>query len=403
MKIVLITPAYATTTTKAAVTPVVHYFAKEWVKQGHDVRVFCFDTKFPAFYYWVSRVIKNRLYSLLGYSISINPPQMSDSIEDGVNVHFRYVKKYKPHGRLSKRQVLHCLKEIDSYCKSNVPDVFIGHWVSPTFEVLPLLGQKYKRPTALVLHNNTFDIVKSIGPDLDNALKKIDIIGFRNKTAISNFESAFWTPPKYFFAYSGVSDYFLTEGLKCAPKTVEKPFSYVFVGSLIDRKYPVEILDALVNVHKDGNFELTYIGDGNCSKTIIERYESYNRIGTVKLTGRLKREDIADYLKKADVFIMISKGEIFGLVYLEAMAFGLIPIASKNEGMDGIIEDGVNGYLCEAGNVRELSDIIRKIESLTPEQFLSISDRAKKTALSFSDSAVAESYISQIEKYIKNE
>ena len=42
---------------------------------------------------------------------------------------------------------------------------------------------------------------------------------------------------------------------------------------------------------------------------------------------------------------MISQGEAFGLVYLEAMARGCITIASRGEGFDGIIKDGINGFL----------------------------------------------------------
>ena len=42
---------------------------------------------------------------------------------------------------------------------------------------------------------------------------------------------------------------------------------------------------------------------------------------------------------------MISKNEAFGLVYLEAMLAGCI-VASRN-GIDGIIIDGYNGFLCD--------------------------------------------------------
>ena len=44
----------------------------------------------------------------------------------------------------------------------------------------------------------------------------------------------------------------------------------------------------------------------------------------------------------------------FGLVYLEAMARGCITVASRDEGFDGIIQDGVNGFLCKSGDETEL-------------------------------------------------
>ena len=60
----------------------------------------------------------------------------------------------------------------------------------------------------------------------------------------------------------------------------------------------------------------------------------------------MKREEVIRQMDNHDVFVMISRNETFGLVYLEAMARGCITIASRNEGFDGVIEHGVNGFLC---------------------------------------------------------
>lgn len=58
---------------------------------------------------------------------------------------------------------------------------------------------------------------------------------------------------------------------------------------------------------------------------------------------------------------MISTNEIFGLVYLEAMAASCLTIASKNGGVDGIIKCEKNGFLCEEGNDKELHSILNRI------------------------------------------
>ncbi len=93
---------------------------------------------------------------------------------------------------------------------------------------------------------------------------------------------------------------------------------------------------------------------------------------------------------------MISKGETFGLVYLEAMARGCITIGSRNEGIDGIILHGVNGFLCEAGNEKELAQIIRHINQLTPAERKQISDSAIATAKDMTDIKVAERYLNNL-------
>ena len=95
---------------------------------------------------------------------------------------------------------------------------------------------------------------------------------------------------------------------------------------------------------------------------------------------------------------MISKKETFGLVYLEAMARGCIVVASKNEGMDGIVENGVNGFLCEAGNEKELEQIVRQIKGMTVEHLSKMSEESIKTARKFTDFNVAKEYIESIDK-----
>ena len=89
---------------------------------------------------------------------------------------------------------------------------------------------------------------------------------------------------------------------------------------------------------------------------------------------------------------MISEHEAFGLVYLESMARGCITIGSRGEGIDGVIVDGVNGFLCGAGDAGELAGIIRKISELTPAQRRAVSDAAIQTARSMTDAAVARDY-----------
>ena len=116
----------------------------------------------------------------------------------------------------------------------------------------------------------------------------------------------------------------------------------------------------------------------------------------VIFTGQVPREDIIKYYDEADCFIMISSGEVFGLVYLEAMARGCITIAARNEGMDGIIEHGVNGFLCEAGNAKELTDIIRHINALSAADKQAISEKARKKAAELSDYNVAKTYIDNV-------
>ena len=120
----------------------------------------------------------------------------------------------------------------------------------------------------------------------------------------------------------------------------------------------------------------------------------------VRLLGRVSREEVRKMMDRNDVFVMISRNEAYGLVYLEAMSRGMITIASKNEGFDGIIEDGKNGFLCEAGNVAELTRVINRIRSMNEEELQAISENAWKTAAELTDRKVANAYLNSLSMQI---
>lgn len=113
----------------------------------------------------------------------------------------------------------------------------------------------------------------------------------------------------------------------------------------------------------------------------------------------MNRLEVQTYLRQNGIFVMISRDETFGLVYLEAMAAGCITIASKDEGFDGIIRDGINGFLCKSGDFEELALIVDKIKRMRESELLAISKAAMDTAYSLSEPQVAENYIKMIEKY----
>ena len=110
----------------------------------------------------------------------------------------------------------------------------------------------------------------------------------------------------------------------------------------------------------------------------------------------MRREEIKDEYDAADCMIMVSRNEAYGLVYLEAMARGCIVIASKREGIDGVIEDGKNGFLCNAGDVNALVNTIHRINMLSPAERYIISNNAINTAKKLSDKNVAKMYLDDV-------
>lgn len=68
------------------------------------------------------------------------------------------------------------------------------------------------------------------------------------------------------------------------------------------------------------------------------------------------------------LWFMVSENETLGLVYLEVMAQGCIPVGSRGEAIDGIIVDGRNGFLVNPNNEEDLCLVILKINKMDKEK-----------------------------------
>jgi phosphatidylinositol alpha-1,6-mannosyltransferase len=72
--------------------------------------------------------------------------------------------------------------------------------------------------------------------------------------------------------------------------------------------------------------------------------------------GKLRVEELKTYYSKADVFVMPSRQEGFGIVFLEAMAMGTPVIASNHGGVPEIVRDSVTGFLVDQDDIEGLTD-----------------------------------------------
>lgn len=400
-KILVLTNIYPAPDIESGSTPIVHYFTKEWVKMGYDVRVINYSVNFPKFMMWGASLFKKKLTSILGATIRTNQLKEKDYFLDNVYVKRIPLLKYKLHGAFPSKEIDKAYnKSLYFLTKENFsPDIIISHWVNPQLELMDRLKKFFCCKTCYVAHLASAELdriySKRKSQDLIN---NIDVIGFRSAHIKEAFMKKFCFSGMTFLCYSGIPEIYLPK--QSVARTFDNIRNFIYVGTLIKRKYPSEIIPALSSAYKNDDFSIFYIGVGSESKQIEKRARLFNRQDSVHLLGYLSRDSVVKYMQKSDVFIMISRNEAFGLVYLEAMAQGLITIASKNEGFDGIIEHGKNGFLCNAGNIGELSNLIKEIRSMTSSQLQQISLNAVETARNLTDSKAAQIYIKAVEKGI---
>ena len=98
-------------------------------------------------------------------------------------------------------------------------------------------------------------------------------------------------------------------------------------------------------------------------------------------------------MKDADVFIMLSSPETYGLVYLEAMANGCVTVASRGEGFDGIIESGKNGFLENPASVEDAARVLTAVHDLSDEQRREVILNGYRLAASMTEEQTARRFL----------
>ncbi|MBK8347511.1 MAG: N-acetyl-alpha-D-glucosaminyl L-malate synthase BshA [Saprospiraceae bacterium] len=121
-------------------------------------------------------------------------------------------------------------------------------------------------------------------------------------------------------------------------------------------------------VSKRVNTKLLLIGDGPERKTMEDLCRSLHLCDGIRFLG--KQEAVEELLAVADLFILPSETESFGLAALEAMACEVPVISSNAGGLPEVNIDGVTGYMCEVGDVDGMA--ARCIELLEDEESLTV-------------------------------
>lgn len=403
MKILMISTMYPTPLRPG--TKVCHYFAREWVKMGHEVMVIHYRSMFPRIYTDLARLFPKLAYRYVGNHVEMDRNMnIVEHTEEGIPVYSIPIFKYFPHGAYSKHELNKQAKQLLHILEKNhfEPDAIIGHFHNPQFQIIGALKKVYPQAkTCVSLHELNVNPIKSCyGKDTDAVLDGVDKIGFRSLPIKNRFEAEFGNQRKTLVCWSGTPQYYLT-----TPQETERIFedgkltNFMYVGQTIKRKFPKETIEGVYNACGEDEFKMVFVGSKDIAYPETQEYVDQHQLqDKVTFTGKIPRDEIVKYYDQTECFILISKDEVFGLVYLEAMSRGCIPIASRNEGMEGIVIDGQNGFLCEAGNAKELASIIKRLKSMSAEVKKRMSDNARKTATDFSDYNVAKMYLDEVMK-----
>ena len=396
--ILLLTNIYPTGDPKYPGTKICHFFTKEWQKMGCDVRVIHYESCFPKIYYAIGGLFGEKIMAKTGSLVDMSTPREATQYEvDGIKVCRVPLKKYFPHGSIPKKSEKVAFEATERFLKSEqfVPDVITAHFFFPQAQFLHKLKELYpKARTCMVMHSNGESIPKYY-KDYKPLMESIDVWGFRSNAFKTQFEELYGEQQREFLCYSGIPAEYIQPQKKDFKSGINR---FVFLGSLYKLKNVDITLQALAEVYRDGDYTFDVIGDGAELSNLKNLTAQLKQEKQVVFHGRQQRDKAQTIMAGADCFVMVSSREAFGLVYLEAMAKGIIPVATTGQGFDGIIVNGENGFLCPSRDVEALKNVLLQMKSLPAEELTRISQNAIATARELTNEKAAEKYINEILK-----
>ena len=121
------------------------------------------------------------------------------------------------------------------------------------------------------------------------------------------------------------------------------------------------VLDTFVRIRECVNARLVMVGNGPDRPALERSVQNQGLSDVVDFIG--ERHDLVALLSSADLFLLPSAQESFGMAAMEAMACGTPVVAARVGGVSEVIDDGETGFLCDEDDTEGMAE--RGIELLT--------------------------------------
>jgi glycosyltransferase involved in cell wall biosynthesis len=142
---------------------------------------------------------------------------------------------------------------------------------------------------------------------------------------------------------------------------VQKP-CFLYVGQIVPRKGLQHLLAACVKLQQSGysNYTLQIVGSGSQQSELEAFCQTHGLTNIVKWVGRVDYGCLGSYFQQADVFVLPTLEDTWGMVILEAMVFGKAMLCSQLAGAAELILDGKNGYTFDPENPDQLAQLMQR-------------------------------------------
>ncbi len=279
------------------------------------------------------------------------------SIEDKLRTYryknFNYLPKNPKMFSIFNRRLDRLYKEIVKkegkvdliHCQSSFWAGISAAYIAKKYDIPLIITEHSSLKTAIYIKDSYKPFIKKSYLDADVLIA----VGNRLKKEISDF--------------SGRSDIKVIHNLIPVErfkisKDTNDIFTFFSLAFLEGEKGMDVLIKAFAKYFKNTNTKLIIGGDGSQREFLINLSKELQVEGQVEFLGALSREDVSKYMSKCNAFVLASKYETFGVVYIEALASGKPIIGTYNGGAEDIINKD-NGLLVKVNDIDDLGNAMK--------------------------------------------
>ncbi len=161
----------------------------------------------------------------------------------------------------------------------------------------------------------------------------------------------------------------------------------IYIGRMEANKNILAILHTADRLVQEGHrVSLRLVGDMT-DEALSQPIRARNY---VQYFPKCTHEEVIRHLREADIFLMPSRKETFGLVYIEAMSQGLPVIYTRGQGIDGYFAEGEVGYSVLPDDIESIVTAVKNIR----QHYSAMSQHCVSEAAAFDWQRIAERYLS---------
>jgi len=260
-------------------------------------------------------------------------------------------------------------KKMLSWLEGNLPmnfDLTHAHTVFSGGYAARQLQKKYGTPYIVAVRNTDVNIffkymvhLRKTGLDILRHASKIIFLSpayreqvLRDYVPLKDLEAI---AGKSEVVPNGIAELFFDQNAQ--PKQLNGKLKLIQVGRLMKLKNPELTAKAAEILRSRGrDVELTFVGglEDESYRPLLEK-------DYVNWFDNCPQSEVIGHLQQADIFVMPSHIETFGLAYVEAMSQGLPVLYTAGQGFDGQFNDGEVGFAVSDSDPKQLADSIEKI------------------------------------------